>query len=623
MKLVHVIPIAKGFRKESLSYFSNKNIKSGSIVFVPLRKRVVPSIAIKTEEISNVKLRLRSSQYSIKKVERHTTTKLLIPEFMGAVMEVSKYFASSVGEVLHRVIPKIILDNIENIPQHSNVKNINRELVAEKLILQADESTRLLQYKNLVREAFARNSSVYICVPTIKDAGRIESKINKGIEKYVSVLHSEIPKAKLLDQIKSNIKEKHPILIIGTGLFLSIPRSDIKTIIIEKEGSSAYKTIARPFIDFRILATYYAEKLDARLIFADMPIRVETEWYYRHGKYDELMTKKSLITTDTKQMVIDMRSKNGEKKFKILSDELKNIIVNTEKTKEKIFLLNARRGIAPTTVCEDCGNTVRCNKCDSLVVLHKNATENVFICHKCGETRSAKEKCFNCDSWRLKALGIGIERVVEELSGKFEGRKVFVVDRDTTKTHKQIQKVIKNFNDTEGAILVGTEMAIQYVKSVAYSAIVSIDSLLLLPDIYAYERVFSILFNMRNITQKTFILQTRQPELSVIEHAQSGNLQKFFTEEIEKRKQFNYPPFSVLIKITSIGPKIKISQEMKGLEKYFSDYDFKIYPIFDSLGAKRFALSGFIKVLYKDWVDEKLLMKLRKLPMNISVNVSP
>lgn len=627
MKLVHVIPIVKGLSLERLSYFSSKKVAVGSIVQVPLRNRIVSGIITEIEDVTNVKSRLKSAGYTIKKIEHEQIQTFFSPEFIDAANLAADYFAGSIGATLYQVIPKAILDNITTITPPQKIKEQEaRSLTAEKLILQTDEETRILQYKNMVREAFARNNSVFICAPTINDVEHLTDELQKGIEKYVFSFHSSISKKKLLNTIDEVIQEKHPVLIIATGSFLCIPRRDIKTVIIEKENARGYKAMTRPYVDFRTFATFFADKLGARLILGDLPLRVQTEWNYRRGGYDELVTRKSLITTKTKQHIVDMRNdpKDEKKPFKILSDELIELIGKAAESKENIFILNARRGLAPTTVCEDCGEVVMCKECSSPIVLHKSQGENIFICHKCSSTRSAKERCVSCRSWKLKALGVGIEKVNELLKKSFPNQTIFVIDKEVTKTRSQIQKVITKFYNTPGGILVGTETAISYLtKKIPYTAITSIDSLLLLPDALVYERIFSMLFSMRNIAEKEFLLQTRQPQLSVISHSRDGNVQGFFNTELEQRERFNYPPFSVLIKITTSGTHAKIIQEMEQLEKILKDYSFQIYPAFTPLGNRKYALHGVMQIPHKKWPQKELLGLLRRLPPQFSININP
>jgi primosomal protein N' (replication factor Y) len=626
MRLLHVIPISKGITKNQLSYFTTKNTKEGELVFVPIRSRIVPALVLESVKIENVKSKIKASTFAMKKVDGKQGKVFLLPQFVEAAEETALYFASTTGAVLHQVVPKILFDNIDSLPPPKIQKDSGRgTLTNEKLILEANEETRFSDFKSIVREEFARNSSVFISISTIREAENIEEGLKKGIEPYVFVLHSEVPKRESLKRIEKIITEDHPVLIIATPAFLSIPREDISTIIVERESSRSFKRQTRPYIDMRVFAEKYAEALGIRIVFADMPLSINTHYRHKQGEYDELKSLRTRVVGDADQYIVDMRKdKEGNTKFSALSSLLIENINEVHEAGKNSFLFNVRRGIAPTTVCEDCGSIVVCSKCESPVVLHKSGRQNVFLCHACGDVRSAKEVCKNCDSWKLKALGIGTERVRSELENIFPKKKIFSIDSDSTKTYKQAKKVAQDFYATKGGILVGTELSLSFLsKPIDVTAVVSLDSLLSVPDARIHEHIFSLILKIREHTNTSFFLQTRQPELPVIKYATEGNVGGFYEKEILARRRFDYPPFATLIKISSYGDPKKAVKELEYVESFLKDYNFAIYPGFTPIGEGKFALHGLLKVPEGRWPDKKLIILLRSLPPYLSVNVLP
>ena len=626
MRLLGVSPIAKGIIKDQLSYFTTKETRPGELVFVPLRSRVIPAIVLESVKIENVKAKIKHSTFATKKVDEKLGKVFLLPQFIEAAKKTSVYFASTLGSVLHQTVPKILFDNIDSLPS-PKFKRVKRshKLKSEKVIFEADNETRLSNFKSIVREEFARNNSVFITIPTIREGERIEVELKKGIEQYVFILHSEIPKKETIQRIKEIIECEHPVLIIGTASFLSIPREDVGTIIIERESARSYKRQSRPYIQMRAFAEFYAESLNARVVFADMPLSIETHYKTKQNEYEELKSLRTRVVGDADQYIVDMRQdKKGVTKFSAISDLLLEHISESVRNDKNTFLFNVRRGIAPSTVCEDCGNVVLCNKCKSPAIVHKSGQQNVFLCHSCGDVRSAKERCSTCRSWKLKALGIGIERVKDELKQHFPEKKIFSIDSDSTKTYKQAKKAADAFYKTKGAILVGTELSLSFMNEpVEVSAIVSLDSLLSVPDARIHEHVFSLALRTRALTQKTFFLQTRQPDLPVIKYATEGNTSGFYEKEILMRRRFNYPPFTVLIKISSFGSPKKAVEELEYVESYLKGYEFTIYPGFTPVGNGKFALHGLLKIPSHKWPDLNLVALLRTLPPYLSVNVAP
>jgi len=625
MKLIHVIPIAKGIRRDRLSYFSAHALPDGALVSVPLRKKTVPAIVIKSENAKDVKARLKSSDFAMKKISSKKPRGIFLPEFIMASHKTADYYTSTLGAVLHQVVPLALLENVDKLPEIKKAKKSKKsEPFMEILAFQSESGERVDDYRRLVRESFAHGSSTYIVTPTIRRAESLKRELEKGIENYVYALHSDVAKKELLKRLATIIKENHPVLIIGTGGFLATPRGDIGTIIVENEGSKSYKMQSRPYVDYRIFAREYAAALGARIIYAGMPLSIETMWRLKQREYEELSSTRARISTKADQYIIDMRGEKGKKEFFVLSSQLTDQIEATENTDARTFIFNVRRGIAPTTVCEECGDVVTCSLCRAPVVLHTSKGGNVFVCHSCGASRSAKERCRNCNSWKLKSLGIGGERVKAELIKLFGQKRVFSIDSDSTKTYKRALKEATNFYKTQGAILVGTELSLSFLdKKVKNSAIASIDSLLSLPDPKMYENIFSLILRVRATAEETFTLQTRQPELSLIKEAVEGNVSKFYEGEILNRRRFEYPPFTTLIKISSFGTVPNIIKEMDLIEKELSEYSFQIYPAFSRVDKNKFVLSGLLKIPVEKWPDKKLTEILKNFPPNISVNVGP
>ena len=626
MRLLHVVPIAKGITKQELSYFTTKQTRSGELVFVPLRKRVVPAIVLESVRIENVKSRIKASTFAMKKVDAKEGKIFLLPEFIEASEKASSYFATTVGAVLHQVVPALLFEKVDVFPSPVIApKGKESKLATEKLILETDENARISTYKSIVREEFARKNSVFISISSIREADAMEAELKKGIDEYVFVLHSEISKKELQRRIEHVLRTAHPVLIIATPSYLAVPRGDVGTIIVERESARSYKRQTRPYVNMRLFAEFYAEALGARIVFADLPLSMETHYKHKQREYDELKSVRTRIVTNADQFIVDMRSDTeGVAKFSAISDILLEHVKRTVDEGGHVFLFNVRRGIAPTTVCEECGNVVLCKKCERPVVLHKDRNRNVFLCHSCGEIRSAKERCQHCNSWRLKALGIGVERVKDELARHFDGKKIFSIDSDSTKTYKQASRTAEDFYKARGAVLVGTELALSFLKvPLDLSGIVSLDTLLSVPDARIHEHIFSLIIRIRARTEREFFLQTRQPELPVIRYATEGNISGFYEKEILMRRRFDYPPFSVLIKVSSFGAPKKAVAELEHVESFLKGYGFTIYPGFTPLRDGVFALHGLLRVPAYTWPEKDLVGLLRSLPPSISVNVAP
>ncbi len=630
MKLLEVIPIAKGITTETLSYFTGSDVALGSIVKVPLRKKIISAIVVSSKEAHEAKSEIKNSSFTLKKIEQIQSYDLLRKEFIEAAQQTGDYYVGSTGSTLNSLVPKAYLESAEKLILKINPKE-KFEINQEKFAIQCNDEDRYAHYKSIIREDFAKGTSVFFCLPTIQDIKTAVLTLQKGIEPYTFILHGSMTKKEIITATNKILKEEHPVLIIATGMFLSIPKYKICTIILDRENSRSYKNQIRPYIDMRKFAEIYAEKIHAKIIFGDLLLRAETIHRYKKSELIEIAPLKFRSLSTSSETIVDMKTKikdaDGESKkseFRIFSHELEEKINETIFNNEHMFMFAARRGLSPSTVCADCENIVKCNTCGAHTVLHKSNVENFFLCHKCGERRSAIEKCAVCGGWRLTTLGIGSELVEEKIQEMFPKANIFRIDSDATPSHKHAESVAESFYNSPQGILIGTEMALAYVtEKVENTAVVSMDSFFSIPDYRINERVMNILLKMRAITSKSFIVQTRDIKQKVFDYAMRGNLIDFFKDEIEDRKILRFPPFGTLIKISASDKKDILVQSMEALQKMIDPYEMDVFPAFLPQGQGKFALNGIIRIPEKKWPDNTLLHILKSLPMNFSVNIDP
>ena len=359
MKIIEVIPISRGIGKETLSYFTGEDIKAGAIVSVPLRSKSVSGLVIGVEDVADAKSAIKSAPYAIKKIEKLSHHDFFSTEFIESVIEAGRRSASTTGSILNTLIPKVILEQINGkvtLPELPDFHHIHEEFV-----LQAGFEERAGQYKSLIRESFARKQSVFVCTPSIQDARKIHEALSKGIESYTVLLHSGLSQNTLLKAWKTAVENSHPLLIIGTGKFLCLPRKDISLLIIEKENSKGYKTLHRPFLDIRTFAEIFAKKSKIKIVYGDILLRVETLWRHESGECQEIISPSyRLHMQNNNEQLVDMKpySPSHGREFQILSDELIKTIEKTVEKKEHIVIFTVRRGLAPLTLCGDCGTIV-------------------------------------------------------------------------------------------------------------------------------------------------------------------------------------------------------------------------------------------------------------------------
>ncbi|MBU2109890.1 primosomal protein N' [Patescibacteria group bacterium] len=617
MKLATVIPITKGVFRQELSYFTSKNIEPGTLVMIPVRQKTVPALVISSQDIKKIKTDIRKLEFSLKAIKDIGSKNFLKPEFIEACREIADYFISPLGAVIKDFVPQAVLGNNSFVGSYAEAPGTERRHY-EIILFQQPREDRLQSYKSIIREEFAKNHSVFFCVPTAVDIEMLSSDIKKGIEKYTVTLHAGMPGKKIRELWNYVLKEEHPLLIIATRSFLSIPRNDLGTLIIEREGSSFYKLQARPYLDIRKAAEIIASKLKMRLILGDNIIRTET--FYRNR-----LTNSHRILSGADQILVDMK----KNQFQIISLELEKILKEAIEKNEHIILFINRRGYTSITVCNDCLRPILCEKCDSPLVIHKDpASRKVkLICHKCLTETIVPDQCPYCQSWHLQSLGVGIQKVAEEILKKFPNAKLFRMDSDIIKTKKSGDQVVEKFFNTPGAILIGTEMIFSYInKPVEKTAVVFIDALFTLPDFRINEKIFQILLRLRSLAKKTFLIQTRLANHKIFDDVVKGNVSSFYKSELEAKKHFQYPPFKTFIKITKEGRnKEAIKREVQVLTKKLEKWEPLAYSAFIPKIKNQHIWHIIIKLDPETWPQQHKELRdiLSSLTPDWKINVDP
>lgn len=636
MYVVSVAPIRRGIPIDELSYFTKDPIEAGALVTIPLRGKATPGLVIRTIPASEAKSELRRADFSLKKLERVHASNFFAPAFVRAAITTANYFASSPGAAIQALFPNSLLGTKHVERKASEVKT----RIAQRFIFQAEEAERYATYKSHIREVFAKGGSCYFVLPTLQDIEHTFLKLEKGISNYTFILHSGLSKKELEKRWQAILSTDHPVLIIGTPLFLSIPRPDIESVIVDKESATGYQLSTRPYIDMRFYIEEFAKESGADLILGDLFLRVETIERYSRGEFEAMLRPKSRIPSTATQHVIDMRS-SGEQpatgKVAICSAELVDLIEEVRKKGTHCFILGVRRGFAPMTVCGDCGTVVACTRCEAPMVIHKRSLvpqsaegdmEHIFLCHRCGLERETDVTCIHCGGWRLVPLGIGIVQAEESIKRRFPDAKIFRIDRDTVERHADAKKIITDFYQTPGSILLGTEMALPYLtEPVASVAILSVNSLLTIPDFRMGERVFRLLLNLREKAREHFLVQTRDPEMELFQLATDGNIGEFVRLELLARQELDYPPFRTLIKFTHHGGKVEGKNALADIERIFGAYHPVTFPSFIGKVKGKYIMNALLRIPKDDknlaWPNQELLGLIRALPTDVEVRVNP
>ena len=642
MNLVTVIPIARGIGLEYLTYFSSETPGIGSIVKVPLRSTSISAIVAVVEKVSDKKGEIKNLTYGMKKLEGVKSAAFLDPLFMEAMHSVAEYYAASTGSVLSLMIPKILLDSIDvaiHIRKFEPKQSFNKR--PEILAFQTEDVARIDAYKSFIREKFARRESVFVCVANREDIQTLSETLSKGIEPHTYILHNGLSKKEIMTTWKNALETDRPILVIATGYFLCLPRADITSVIIEGENSRGFSSLSRPCIDMRTVAEIICKKNKSTLILGDKLLRLETLYRHHENEIGEFSPLKSRLLSDATCTLVDSRGAKGplgsetKREFHIITDKMSELIEKTVQNGERLFLFCARKGLAPLTLCGDCGEPVTCERCSATMHLMTKKTDGkaneksstFFLCRSCGNTQPSDVLCKRCSSWKLVTLGVGIDGAEREMRKKFPELDIYIMDKDHVDNHKQAKALSKKFLDSPSSVMIGTEMALPYLHTnlehIENTGVLSLDAFFGIPDFRMKEKIMNIIINLRSLATQTCMVQTRRPEEKIFALALSGNISDFYREEIAERKQFGYPPFNTFIKLTLQGSKADVRKKMEHAAGLLKPYELNIFEAFHRGVDRSYILHGVIIIPREKWVDKNLLEKLRMLPQEFAVNVDP
>lgn len=621
MYVVDILPLAKGVRTESLTYFSGEQVQSGTIVMAPMQNRKIRGVVSRCRDAKDMKAELKQMPYEMREISS-VGSQIFFAQYIAACRSFARFSGVTTGSVIRSLTPRSIIDNSDDLPQITSDIFLPNITAPHPRIIQTTTRKQQRYINSLIQKQLNQQSSVFICAPTNYQV----AETAQGIETDATIiqLDSTLTKNTLLSRWREAVTMSKPVVLVGTVPFLSIPRSDLGLVIITDEVNEAYKMIERPHLDKRLFAKHLAGEYKRDCVLTASVFTIETLWSYRSkeysGAYKPIFRYEDLENTQ----LIDMKeiSKKKSSGVKIFSPQVAKEIREVASQSRKMILFVSRRGQRPFTICNDCGNTVVCKRCGYPLVLEEDKDgKRTFECRNCKTVETSFQRCQNCQSWKLEALGVGIDFVAKILQKNIPDAAVFQVDGSKTATEKKVRKKMQDFQEAKSGILLTTQLGINRLRTpVDASAVITADSLLALPDLSISEKLFSLLLKMREWTKESMLIQTRAKHTAIYEQALAGDVTSFYRDQITQREQFGYPPFSYLIKLSSSGKQETVKKHMKQIKKLFADEDISIYPQSSGTG---YGANALLKIDRERWVDESILEKLHTLPLAVDIDAHP
>jgi primosomal protein N' (replication factor Y) len=262
--------------------------------------------------------------------------------------------------------------------------------------------------------------------------------------------------------------------------------------------------------------------------------------------------------------IVDLRLELRAGNRSTLSRALHLALEATVAKGEQAILYLNRRGYATVVLCRDCGYVVPCPQCDIPFAYHSYSDAAVaplprgpsgrLLCHRCGRSAWLPERCPHCGSARIRHLGVGTQRVEDDVRRAVPGARVLRLDRDAVRRKGAHAAAFELMRSGRAQVIVGTQMVAKGfdLPGVTLVGVVNADTLLNLPDHTAAERTFDLLTQVlgrsgRGSAGGRGILQTYLPDHYAIRAAAAHDHAVFYEQELLARRRFGYPPFGRLV----------------------------------------------------------------------------
>ena len=449
------------------------------------------------------------------------------------------------------------------------LKGIRSKRFSPFLIYGVTGSGKTEIYLRAIEEVLIQGQEAIVLVPEISLTPQLLSRFIDRFGKNLALLHSGLGRGERYDQWRRIWKGEVKIAM-GARSAIFAPFKNLGIIIVDEEHDPSYKQEEKLKYHARDVAVVRAKQAEATLLLGSATPSLESFYNAEKGKFHLLNLPERIGGKPLPRVeIVDVRKEGG-----LLSEKLRAALQqNIEDKKQSLLFLN-RRGFANFILCPDCGLTFKCPNCSVTLTYHLR--DRSLRCHYCDYRIQAPGDCPKCQGHRLQGMGIGTERLEQEIKSLFPETQVGRMDRDTTSRRRSHLQILKRLESGSIDILVGTQMIVKGhdFPNVTFVGVVSADTSLHFPDFRSSERTFQLLTQVagragRGEVLGEVVIQTFNPDHYSILRAKDHDYVGFYQEEIQFRRALEYPPFSRFINFRLVGNSEKrtkgMGEEMGGI----------------------------------------------------------
>lgn len=412
-------------------------------------------------------------------------------------------------------------------------------------------------YIRLIQSVLAQGKTALVLVPEIILTPQLLRIFTSHFGDQVALLHSMLRSGERYDEWK-RIRNGEAGVVLGTRSAIFAPLDHLGLIILDEEQESSYKSENVPRYHTRDIAKYRCVQEKALLVLGSATPSLETMYQadccdIHRFRLDCRYNRQELPQV----IVVDMKEELRHGNDTSISERLRcELEANIQRGEQSILFLN-RRGANRMVSCGECGQVPECPRCSVKLTYH--SANRRLMCHHCGYSAPLPNSCPSCGGI-LNFIGVGTQRVQEEVEELFPGISVLRLDTDTVSAAHPHEEILERFRKKKIPILIGTQMVAKGldIENVTLVGVVAPDLSLYADDFRASERTFSLLTQVigragRGSRQGRAVIQTYTPENDVIRCAACQDYDSFYQNEIQLRKLRSYPPATDFIVLTTSG----------------------------------------------------------------------
>lgn len=624
---------------------------AGHFVKVPLRRQITEGVILK--EVSKPDV-----EYEIKEIhELSAEAQPISKKYLDWLMWISDYYMYPLGQTLPLMFPPLKKEGkarksspLPDVEKKDFVKlSEEQEEAYQKISSLKGFQTHLLWgitgsgktevYLELLRKTIAEGKQGLVLVPEISLTPQLLRRFTERFGDEVAVIHSHLTEREKTNQWWSIVDGKKKILI-GARSALFCPFPNLGVIVIDEEHETSFKQDEKLKYHARDCAIMLAKSLEIPIVLGSATPSLESWKNAKDGKFHLHHLKNRISKAQLPEIhVLDMREKDKEKHPNLpqwMTQDLYDKIQQRLGDGEQVALFLNRRGLSQVVMCRDCGDIRGCPNCDVSLSLHAKIH---LVCHYCGYSEDLKTICGVCKQGEPKAIGIGTEKIEEEVKSLFPRAKTIRLDRDEIYNRETLEHAIQAVESGEADILIGTQMI---AKGLDFPKLTLVGVLLAdigfnFPDFRTSERNYQLLSQVsgrpgRHSMNGEVVIQTYNPEYTSLTYAQKNDYAGFADQELQNREELNYPPYGRLASVRIQGLDLgKVKKAVTLIEKnsYLLQKKFPNLMVLGPVQSPIFKLKN--KYRYQMLIKSKnaksirdfcsYLFKHTELPSGIQINI--